>query len=155
MTARRWSDWPIWLNDAASIERRARVVLSGTRRMSDRLLTHDATDWIRTLEALKTTGSRTARSAVEATAAKSQIDQSAGSAPSTHPDLASRIEHALRATGYPPLRNLRVLAFEGIAILQGAVPSYYMKQIAQVAVSGVPGVSDVHNELEVVPPERV
>ena len=114
--------------------------------MSDRLLTHDATDWIRTLEELKTASSRTARSSVEAPSVESQ---------SANPDLVLRIEHALRATGYPPLRNLHVLAFEGIAVLGGAVPSYYMKQIAQAAVSGVPGVSDVHNELEVVPPERV
>jgi len=123
--------------------------------MSDRLLTHDATDWIRTLEELKTTARRTARSADAAPDIELQIDSSVGSAPSPNPDLASRIEQALRATGYPPLRNLHVLAVEGIAMLRGAVPSYYMKQIAQAAVSGVPGVSDVHNELEVVPPERV
>jgi len=123
--------------------------------MNDRYLTHDATDWIRTLEELKTSASRTARSAVETPGSDASIGAAVGEVQSAKPDLASRVEHALRATGYPPLRNLHVLAVEGIAILRGAVPSYYMKQIAQAAVSGVPGVSDVHNELEVVPPERV
>jgi len=69
--------------------------------------------------------------------------------------LEARIERALQATGYPPLRNLHIWAVEGVAILRGAVPSYYMKQVAQAAVSGVPGVCDVQNELDVVPPERL
>jgi hypothetical protein len=119
--------------------------------MRDRYLTHDATDWTRTLEELKSNGGRIARFSVDAPGS----DVAVGSTQSANPDLALRIEQALRATGYPPLRNLHVLAAEGIAILRGAVPSYYMKQIAQAAVSGVPGVGDVHNELEVVPPERV
>jgi osmotically-inducible protein OsmY len=122
--------------------------------MSDRLLTHDATDWIRTLEELKSAGSRNARSAVEVPG-NVAIGAAFEGAQSANPDLASRIEHALCATGYPSLRNLHVLAVAGIAVLRGAVPSYYMKQLAQTAVSGVAGVSDVHNELEVVPPERV
>src|SRR5262249_18487052 len=105
--------------------------------MSDRLLTHDATDWIWTLEELKTTVRRTARSADAAPDIELQIDSFVGSVPSPNPDLASRIEQVLRATGYPSLRNLHVLAVEGIVMLCGAVPSYYMKQIAQAAVSGV------------------
>src|SRR5262245_35485123 len=136
-TARRWSGWPIWLNDAASIERRSLAVLSGRRCMSDRTITHDATDWIRTLEELKSTGSRPA---VETSRSDIGIGAAVELEHSPNPDLASRIEQALRATGYPPLRNLHVLAVEGIAILRGAVPSYYMKQIALAAVSVVPGV---------------
>jgi hypothetical protein len=119
--------------------------------MSDRLLRHEATDWIRTLEELKSTGARAPRCRGNALAGAAEFDASADSPQSPSPDLASRIEQALRATGYPPLRNLHVLAAEGIAILRGSVPSYYMKQIAQAAVSGVVGVIDVHNELEVVP----
>jgi len=56
------------------------------------------------------------------------------SALSANSRLASRIEQALRATSYLPLRNLQICAAEGTAILRGAVPSYYMKQIAQAAV---------------------
>jgi osmotically-inducible protein OsmY len=123
--------------------------------MSDRLLTHDATDWIRTLEELKSAGSRNARSAVEIPKSNVAVGAAVEGAQSANSDLASRVEHALRATGHSPLRNLHVLFVEGIAVLRGAVPSYYMKQLAQTAVSGVAGVSDVHNELEVVPPERV
>jgi hypothetical protein len=123
--------------------------------MSDRLLRHEATDWIRTLEDLKSTGTRAPVCLGDALAGEAGVDASADSQPWANPDLASRIEQALRATGYPPLRNVHVLAAAGIAILRGAVPSYYMKQIAQAAVSGVVGVIDVHNELDVVPPERL
>jgi hypothetical protein len=122
--------------------------------MSDRHLTHDVTDWIWTLEELKSTATRVPRFHVSALAGDAVIDASADAPQSAKLDLASRIEQALRATGYPPLRNVHILAAAGIAILRGAVPSYYMKQIAQAAVSGVPGVIDVHNDLEVVPPER-
>jgi osmotically-inducible protein OsmY len=123
--------------------------------MSDRLLTHDATNWIRTLEELKSTAARASRSRTDVLAVAAEIDASAECSQSANPDLASRIDQALRATGYPPLRNVHVLAAAGIAILRGSVPSYYMKQIAQAAVSGVVGVIDVHNELDVVPPERL
>jgi osmotically-inducible protein OsmY len=83
------------------------------------------------------------------------IDAPADPAQLANPYLAARIEQALRATGYPALRHVHFWAVGGIAILRGAVPSYYMKQIAQAAVSGVPGVSDVHNELDVVPHDRL
>ena len=39
---------------------------------------------------------------------------------------------------------------EGILILRGQVPSFYHKQLAQVAVAGVRGVSQVVNDIEVV-----
>jgi hypothetical protein len=119
--------------------------------MSDRLFTHDATDWIRTLEELKSTATRAPRLHGDTLGGEAETNASANSPQSGSLDLGTRIERALRATGYPPLRNVHILAAEGIAILRGTVPTYYMKQIAQAAVSGVPGVIDVHNELDVVP----
>jgi len=35
-------------------------------------------------------------------------------------------------------------------ILRGQVPSFYLKQLAQTAVSGIDGVSQVVNEIEVL-----
>jgi hypothetical protein len=122
--------------------------------MRYRHLTHDATDWIWTLEELKRTGSGAPSSLFQASPGEAGIDAFADSAHLANPDLASRIEQALQASGYPPLRNVHIWAGAGTAILRGAVPSYYMKQIAQAVVSVVRGVSDVHNELEVVPLER-
>jgi osmotically-inducible protein OsmY len=122
--------------------------------MSDRLLTHDATDWIRTLEKLKSAANRAPRSPAQAPGGEARSESFVGLAQAADGDLASRIAKALQATGYLPLRNLHVVAADGIAILRGIVSSYYMKQIAQATASGVRGVSDVHNELEVVPPAR-
>jgi len=122
--------------------------------MSDRLLAHDATDWIRTLEKLKSAANRAPRSLAGAPAGDARTESFASLAQAADSDLAWRVAKALQATGYLPLRNLHVVAADGIAILRGVVPTYYMKQIAQAAVSGVRGVSDVHNELEVIPLER-
>jgi osmotically-inducible protein OsmY len=38
----------------------------------------------------------------------------------------------------------------GLLFLRGQVPSFYHKQLAQVAVAGMPGVTQVINEIEVV-----
>jgi osmotically-inducible protein OsmY len=64
--------------------------------------------------------------------------------------LAERVERALRAAGYPPLRAVEVTVCDGLVLLQGCVPSYYMKQHAQAAALDVPGVRALRNDLQVV-----
>jgi osmotically-inducible protein OsmY len=64
-------------------------------------------------------------------------------------DLAERVERALRATGYSPLRAVEVAVRDRRVLLSGRVPSYYMKQIAQSAVLAVPGVGELCNDLDV------
>jgi osmotically-inducible protein OsmY len=64
-------------------------------------------------------------------------------------DLAERVERALRATGYPALRDVEIVVRDGRVVLGGRVPSYYMKQIAQVAVLAVPGALELANDLDV------
>jgi len=66
--------------------------------------------------------------------------------------LAERVERALRATGYAPLRAVEVSACGRLIILRGRVPSYYMKQLARAAALEVPGVRDLRNDVEVVRP---
>jgi osmotically-inducible protein OsmY len=66
--------------------------------------------------------------------------------------LAERVARSLRATGYPPLRAVAVTVRGRLAILQGRVPSYYMKQVAQAAALDVPGVRELRNDLEVTRP---
>jgi osmotically-inducible protein OsmY len=68
-------------------------------------------------------------------------------------DLAERVERALRATGYGPLRTVRVSVTDGLVALEGRVGSYYLKQLAQAAVLAVPGAQQVRNGLEVVQPD--
>jgi osmotically-inducible protein OsmY len=63
--------------------------------------------------------------------------------------LAERVDRALRATGYGPLRDIEVTVHERLVILAGHVPSYHLTQLAQATAQAVPGVHQVCNELEV------
>jgi hypothetical protein len=122
--------------------------------MSDSILMHDATDRTQTLQILEAEDSATWRRPPDASGDLARIDASAGAAKLANLDSFSRIDQALRTTGYSPLLNLHILVAEGIVVLRGAVPSYYMKQIAQEVVSGVRGITQVHNLLDVMPRER-
>lgn len=63
--------------------------------------------------------------------------------------LVERVQCALAAAGYGPLRGLDITAHVRLVTLEGRVPSYYLKQRAQVAVLAVSGVDRVRNELVV------
>jgi osmotically-inducible protein OsmY len=64
-------------------------------------------------------------------------------------DLGERVDRALRATGYFPLRGIEVTVHERVVILSGRVPSYHLKQIAQMTALAVPGTRQVRNDLDV------
>jgi hypothetical protein len=66
--------------------------------------------------------------------------------------LSGRIKRALRATGYSALRTIEVVVQGRCVVLQGLVPRYHMKQIAQVVTLAVPGVQQLCNDVEVIPP---
>jgi osmotically-inducible protein OsmY len=66
--------------------------------------------------------------------------------------LAERVERALCATGYGPLRGIAVTVQERLVILGGHVPSYHLKQIAQATALAVPGADQVRNDLDVSRP---
>lgn len=66
--------------------------------------------------------------------------------------LAERVERALCATGYGFLRAARVSVVARKVVLEGQVPSYYLKQVAQATALAVPGVHLVRNDLDVGPP---
>jgi osmotically-inducible protein OsmY len=64
--------------------------------------------------------------------------------------LTEQICQALDRSGYGQLRHVRVAARpNGRVRLDGAVSSFYLKQIAQTVVLSVPGVTRIHNELQV------
>jgi osmotically-inducible protein OsmY len=67
--------------------------------------------------------------------------------------LAERVVLALRVTGYGPLRDMEVTVHARLVVLRGAVPSYYLKQVAQTITLAVPGAHRVRNELAVVRPK--
>jgi osmotically-inducible protein OsmY len=63
--------------------------------------------------------------------------------------LAERVVRALRATGHGPLRDIGVTVHARTVSLEGQVPSYFLKQLAQATASAVPGAHRVCNDLEV------
>ena len=63
--------------------------------------------------------------------------------------VASLATRRLTATGIRTLSTVSCDFHEGVLILWGRVPSYYMKQIAQTAVRGLTQVERIDNRLEV------
>lgn len=57
---------------------------------------------------------------------------------------------ALEDCGHPQLRRVHVRARKGHVTLEGTVPSYYGKQLAQAVSLGVAGVTTLDNQLAVI-----
>lgn len=63
--------------------------------------------------------------------------------------LVAQVKRVFRSSGYTPLTKVRVLAEQGHVSLEGEVPTYFMKQIAQTQVLSMAGVRKLHNDLSV------
>ena len=62
-------------------------------------------------------------------------------------------ERALRGGPYPPLKKLSCDYRDGVLVLRGCLPSYYLKQMAQEVVAHqVQGVGRIDNQIQVVRP---
>ncbi len=64
-------------------------------------------------------------------------------------DLAAQVTAALQRSGQPPLRKVSVTSQHGHVTLDGRVPTYYMKQLAQTAAMSVDGVESIQNDVKV------
>jgi osmotically-inducible protein OsmY len=64
--------------------------------------------------------------------------------------LTTNVERALQTTGHLPLRGIQVSVCGRAVSLQGRVPSYYLKQMAQITAFGILGIEGLRNDLEVV-----
>jgi len=64
--------------------------------------------------------------------------------------LCARVREALRETGRPALRGIRVSVEDGHVCLRGQLPSYFLKQIAQTTAYTVGGVRSIRNEVVVI-----
>lgn len=62
---------------------------------------------------------------------------------------ANAAERLFRESPYHPLRQLHCRFCDGVLIIAGSVPSYYLKQLAQTAVQHIQGVERVENRVEV------
>lgn len=65
----------------------------------------------------------------------------------TDDEIAGRAYLALATSGHRSLRDLRVFCNNRRVTVEGQVPTYYLKQLAQTLVQGVEGVRDVDNDV--------
>jgi hypothetical protein len=70
------------------------------------------------------------------------------------PDVAERAESELRRNSYVALKNVACEFRDGVLILNGCLPTYYLKQVAQEAVARLNGIARIENRIEVVAPSR-
>jgi hypothetical protein len=73
----------------------------------------------------------------------------------TAPSCSDMAEYLLRMEPHLALRRVSCEAKgDGLLVLRGCVPSYYLKQLAQSTVAHVKGVLAIANEIEVVASTR-
>ena len=61
-------------------------------------------------------------------------------------------ERRLRSNPYLALKNISCDLLDGVLVLRGCLPTYYLKQIAQEAVAHLKGVERLDNQIQVVTP---
>ncbi len=82
------------------------------------------------------------------------LGTNAGSAQSAYAqaNIAELAERCLRSNPYLALRIVGCDCQQGVLVLRGCLPSYYLKQLAQEAVAHLDGVKRIDNRIEVLSP---
>ncbi len=70
-------------------------------------------------------------------------------APNPENQLVARIRRTLRLSGYAALSQIRIVVERGHVRLEGQVPTYFLKQVAQSQVLSLEEVKFVSNNLVV------
>lgn len=65
-------------------------------------------------------------------------------------ELPSRVRLTLSQTRHPAFHSLQVAEENGAIILDGELPSFYLKQLVQTIAGSVDGVRRLHNRVRVV-----
>jgi osmotically-inducible protein OsmY len=68
------------------------------------------------------------------------------------PGLQELAERCLRSNPYLALKNVSCDCRDGVLVLRGCLPSYYLKQVAQEIVGRLAGVEAIDNQIQVVTP---
>jgi osmotically-inducible protein OsmY len=61
-------------------------------------------------------------------------------------DIASRL---LWDSWYHPVRRVKCTYHDGVLTMEGRLPSFHLKQVAQTVVQGIDGVVRIENRIEV------
>lgn len=64
--------------------------------------------------------------------------------------VADRVRSRFEASGYLQLRRIEVYFHHGRVVLQGQLPTYFLKQMAQSLAASVEGVREVDNDVAVL-----
>jgi len=64
--------------------------------------------------------------------------------------VAELAERRLHGLSYLALKNIRCGYHDGVLTLRGWLPTYYLKQRAQAAVTDLDGVTQIENRIEVM-----
>lgn len=64
--------------------------------------------------------------------------------------IVDSAHRALRASGYGQLLKLKAQCDQGRVTLQGCVPTYYLKQVAQSVLNSIDGIRDIANDVKVI-----
>lgn len=80
---------------------------------------------------------------------KPKLSSHAVHAARNNEQLELRVQHALNGTGQAPLRQVRLTSDNGRVVLNGSVPTYYLKQLAQATAMSIEGVRSLENNLAV------
>ncbi len=64
--------------------------------------------------------------------------------------LVELAERCLRWSPYVALRSVSCEWRDGVLVLRGCLPSYYLKQVAQEVVARLDGVTAVDNQIQVI-----
>jgi osmotically-inducible protein OsmY len=75
-------------------------------------------------------------------------------AETTKEKIAELAEAELNRSPYRALRFVTCACRDGVLILNGQLPSYHLKQIAQTAVASLPGVERIDNRIHVAAAHR-
>jgi osmotically-inducible protein OsmY len=70
------------------------------------------------------------------------------------PDVVERAESELRRNSYVALKNVACEFRDGVLTLNGCLPTYYLKQVAQEAVARLDGIAKIENRIEVISPSQ-
>ncbi len=68
--------------------------------------------------------------------------------------MARAIEGRLRGSSYLALRNIHCVFRDGVAILRGCLPTYYLTQLVFQLVTELAGSHAISDQIEVISPLR-
>jgi osmotically-inducible protein OsmY len=66
--------------------------------------------------------------------------------------IAEMAERKLHSKPYQALKNVSCDWRDGVLVMRGRLPSYYLKQVAQEVVARLDGVDAIDNQIQVVNP---